>query len=182
MLGGRIKGKKKINSIWKKTCRNDLISAIMLVMSVCCRVNMRQGKKIVTENVRRGIVLARAEFHKEFVADSQLLRPRWRCTFLLIDWSDLDAGTVGKSFGGRLLHVLMILLGKECFRKLDALGARSWSIWYSRDWWCCDIVRGSRVGSWWRGKMVRTARIRPIHQFLEKCSIRHDGQPNSEEY
>ena len=72
---------------------------MMLVMSVCCRLNMRQGKKFGTEKIRRGIVLlARADFHKESVADRQLLRCRWRCTFLVNDWSDLDAGTVGKSF------------------------------------------------------------------------------------
>ena len=35
---------EKKKSVWKKTCRNDLVSAMMLVMSVYCRVNIRQGK------------------------------------------------------------------------------------------------------------------------------------------
>ena len=51
-----------------------LPGTMMLVMSVCCRVNMKQGKKFGTEKIRRGIVLlARAVFQKESVANSQLL-------------------------------------------------------------------------------------------------------------
>ena len=34
---------EKKKSVLKKTCRNDLVSAMILVMLVCCRVNIRQG-------------------------------------------------------------------------------------------------------------------------------------------
>ena len=85
---------------------------MMLVMSVSCIVNVRQ-RNVRGENIRRGIVLlARAGFHKESVANSQLLRCRWRRIILLNGWSDLDASTVGKIFWGRLFHVPVISWGE----------------------------------------------------------------------
>ena len=44
----KIEEKKRV---WKKTCRNDLVSAMMLVMLVCCRMNIRQGKNSVLKKL-----------------------------------------------------------------------------------------------------------------------------------